>query len=200
MPQNNIMARPQTFESQSVLDKAVQLFWKKGYHDASAQDMVDALGLNRSSIYNTFSDKKTLFKKALCHYRDQESAGLMAILKTNEPTMDTLRGLLHHVAFAAIEGQTCRGCFIVNSAVELGQHDTDVRQIILENIEEVVAVFENFIKMGQESGHFNTRNPARNLAIFLFHNMTALRVTTKVTEDRVFLTAHIELVLQHFSR
>lgn len=193
------MARPQTFKSPAVLDKAVQLFWKKGYHDASAQDMVEALGLNRSSIYNTFSDKKTLFKKALCHYRDQESAGLMAILANGEPTLGVLRGLLHHVAFAAIEGNTCRGCFIVNSAVELGQHDADVRQIIVENIEEVVAAFENFIQKGQENGHFGTRNPAHDLAIFLFHNMTALRVTTKVTEDRAFLMAHIELVLQHFS-
>lgn len=193
------MPRKQAFEPPFVLDKAVQLFWEKGYHNASAQNMVDALGLSRSSIYNSFSDKKTLFIKALCHYRERESAGLLAILETAEPSVDTLRALLQHVALSALDAQTCRGCFIVNSAVELGQHDADVRQIILENIDEVAAAFEKFIDKGQKNGHFNQRNSARDLAIFLFHGMTALRVTTKVTEDRAFLTTYIELVLQHFS-
>jgi len=58
------MARVKEFNEVEVMDKAVELFWEKGYHATSANDLVNGLGLSRSSIYSTFTDKRTLFIKA----------------------------------------------------------------------------------------------------------------------------------------
>ncbi len=48
-----------------VLDKAMNLFWQKGYNATSAQDLVNGLSISRSSLYDTFGDKHSLFVKAL---------------------------------------------------------------------------------------------------------------------------------------
>lgn len=62
------MARTKAFEIDAVLDKAMRLFWTQGYEKTSMQDLVDNMGINRKSIYDTFGDKHTLFLKALARY------------------------------------------------------------------------------------------------------------------------------------
>ncbi|MEJ0106748.1 MAG: helix-turn-helix domain-containing protein [Bacteroidota bacterium] len=59
------MARTKVFDEQMVLDKAMNLFWQKGYNATSAQDLVNGLSISRSSLYDTFGDKHSLFVKAL---------------------------------------------------------------------------------------------------------------------------------------
>jgi TetR/AcrR family transcriptional repressor of nem operon len=193
------MSRPQGFDDGVVLGKAVDLFWEQGYSGTSAQNMVDALGINRSSIYNTYSDKKGLFTRALQHYRACETRGLLQILENAPPDIHTLRSLLEHVAFSSLEKTSCRGCFVVNSAIEFGQHDEQVLAIISDNIREVVSAFAQFIEKGQQSGQISAARPAQDLAVFLFHSMTAMRVTTKVIEDRAFFQSNIDTILQIFT-
>ena len=66
------MARTKAFDEEKVLDKAMTLFWSKGYHDTSMQDLVEYLGLSRSSIYATFEKGKySLFLASLKRYRDK---------------------------------------------------------------------------------------------------------------------------------
>ena len=67
------MGRNKDFDEEELLEKAVNVFWKKGYNATSAQDLVDALGINRSSLYNTYTDKKTLFTKSLKHYQQKQT-------------------------------------------------------------------------------------------------------------------------------
>src|ERR1700749_432635 len=69
------MARIKEFDTNEVLDKAISLFWDKGYNACSMQDIVEGLGLSRSSIYETFGDKRQLFLDALKKY---QRAGLEA--------------------------------------------------------------------------------------------------------------------------
>jgi TetR/AcrR family transcriptional regulator, transcriptional repressor for nem operon len=71
------MARPFEFDKDVVLDKAMLLFWDRGYFDTSFQDIVQHLELNRSSIYNSFTDKRTLFIESLKHYINKESISLI---------------------------------------------------------------------------------------------------------------------------
>ena len=63
------MARTKQFEVENVLDAAVGLFWKKGFHATSANDLVEHLGVSRSSLYDTFGDKRNLYIQALHQYR-----------------------------------------------------------------------------------------------------------------------------------
>jgi TetR/AcrR family transcriptional repressor of nem operon len=65
------MARTKLFSEEAILDKAMKLFWEKGYNATSAQDLVDGLGISRSSLYDTYGDKHSLFVTALKRYRKE---------------------------------------------------------------------------------------------------------------------------------
>jgi TetR/AcrR family transcriptional regulator, transcriptional repressor for nem operon len=192
------MARSVNFDETEAIDKAVRLFWEKGYCDTSAQDIVDRLQLNRSSIYNTFKDKRTLFLRSLLRYRQSESEGLLAFLATQEPTLASVQMLLEFVVAASYQTDTCKGCLMVNSATELGARDQEVRGIIAENVTEVVTAFEDFIRKGQQGGAFPAERDSEALAIALFHSITALRVTTKVMNDPHFFQKNIAATLHIF--
>jgi TetR/AcrR family transcriptional regulator, transcriptional repressor for nem operon len=192
------MARPSEFDRTEVLDKAMELFWTQGYFNTSAQDIVEHMGLSRSSIYNTFTDKRTLFIEALKHYINKESKGLTHALNLLPPDKKSLQQILEMIVSNNFLPEKPKGCLVVNSAIEFANHDDEVKQIITENINQVVAAFERFIKAGQEQGNFNKSIPAQELAIMIFHQVTALRVTGKIITDRGFFKKHIETILQLF--
>lgn len=192
------MARPFEFDRTTVLDKAMELFWSKGYFNTSAQDICEHMGLSRSSIYNTFTDKRTLFIEALKHYINKESNGLTHALSQLPPDKKSLEQILELIVANNFLLEKPKGCLIVNSAIEFANHDDEIKQIITENITQVVAAFETFIKAGQEQGRFNKSTPAQGLAIMIFHQVTALRVTGKIIDDRSFFKKHIDTILQLF--
>ena len=68
------MARTKDFDEDEVLDKAMYLFWNQGYNGTSMQDLVDGLGISRSSLYDTFGDKHSLFIKTLENYKKNASS------------------------------------------------------------------------------------------------------------------------------
>ena len=65
------MARTEVFNREDVLQRAKNIFWLKGYNGTSMQDLVDATGLNRSSIYNSFGSKMELYEKTLLKYQEE---------------------------------------------------------------------------------------------------------------------------------
>ena len=190
------MSRQKEFNEETVLNKAVNLFWAKGYYDSSAQDIVDAIGLSRSSIYSTFTDKKTLFTRALQHYRQKQSQELLDYLRDNEPTKENIRQLLEDITSKSLNAKKCKGCLIINTATEFGHSDPDVSQIIQENITEVTVALEAFISKGQKKGTISKTGKAKDLAIFLFHSIASIRVTTKVMKDKNFFKSNIDTILQ----
>jgi TetR/AcrR family transcriptional repressor of nem operon len=192
------MARTTNFDETEILDKAVGLFREKGYCDTTAQDISERLQLNRSSIYNTFKDKRTLFLRSLRRYRQSESEGLLAFLETLEPNQASVKQLLDFVVASSCQSGACTGCLMVNSATEMGARDPEVREIVAENVAEVVAAFELFFLRGQQLGAFSKNQDAKALAIALFHSMTALRVTTKVIKDPDFFQKNIDATLHIF--
>jgi TetR/AcrR family transcriptional repressor of nem operon len=192
------MARSTNFDETEMLDKAVGLFWEKGYCETTAQDIADRLQLNRSSIYNTFKDKRTLFLRSLQRYRQSESEGLLAFLEAQEPNLASVQKLLEYVVASSCKTGGCKGCLMVNSAAEMGARDPEVRDMVAENVSEVVAAFEVFFQKGQQSGTFPEGRDAGAMAIALFHSITALRVTTKVVNDPAFFQKNIAATLHIF--
>src|SRR5688572_25049598 len=73
------MARPRQFDESSVLDRALDLFWSKGYEATSVQDLVDATGLGRASLYGAFGDKEQLFNRVLSHYMARVAEEMSAL-------------------------------------------------------------------------------------------------------------------------
>lgn len=120
--------RKKKFEMDAVLKRAVLLFWRKGYAGTSMQDLVQAMGINRQSLYDTFGDKHDLFISALQEYSEMTQAEITETLTA----ANTLRTKLQTIFNVYVErsGTTPKGCLIVNSATELGLADSSVRQLV----------------------------------------------------------------------
>ncbi|HEY4337415.1 MAG TPA: helix-turn-helix domain-containing protein, partial [Puia sp.] len=87
------MARKKEFDEAVLLDKAVDLFWRNGYHATSAQQLVDTLGISRSSLYDTYTDKRTLFLKALKQYQDRNAKALIQYVNQATDAEQGVRGI-----------------------------------------------------------------------------------------------------------
>jgi TetR/AcrR family transcriptional repressor of nem operon len=189
------MARTREFDETEILDKAVELFWQKGYNATSANDLVKGLGLSRSSIYATFKDKRTLFIKSLNRYRSKHVEAMLAMVRQSEDIMGTLEEIFKMVIEQDIRSQIPKGCLIVNSSIELAPHDQEIANIVNENEKNIESVFETAILKGQEKGQISKKHTAKSLSRFIFNNISGLRVAVKSNQKQDVLNDIVQLCL-----
>lgn len=178
------MSRTKVFNEAEVLEKAVQVFWCKGYNGTSAQDLVDELGISRSSLYDTFGDKRSLFIKALQHYRSVAAKGLIEMISNSNDIEKTIEQIFRVAVKESVEDKLSKGCFIVNTTIELAPHDKEIASIIDQNMNDVENALCEAIKKGQAEGVFSRKQPALSLARFLFNSISGLRVAAKSGADK----------------
>lgn len=121
------MARPREFETDDAIRKATQVFWEKGYLEASLPDLLDGMGLTRGSLYKAFKDKKTLFLMVLEHY-DADAVGAAKMRLTDAEVPDGRARILSLFAglYAAVEAGDTRGCLLCSAAAGFEMSDPDI--------------------------------------------------------------------------
>ena len=135
------MARPRNFSREGVLERALPVFWKHGFADASLQELETATGVNKSGLYSEFSGKEELFLESLRFYLDRLPA--LGLLMADPLGWDNIEQFLK-LGPRNTEGQ--RGCFAISSmreiailpaaAIEiLGHSRAQLKQLIARNIE-----------------------------------------------------------------
>lgn len=189
------MARIKEFDESKVLNKAVQLFWHKGYHGTSAQDLVDELGISRSSLYNTYGDKMKLFKKAFEQYKCERDEGFVQLIKKSENIKETFEQLFTLFIRQSLEDDLKKGCFIVNTTIELAPHEKDIAELVNQNRVDMEEMFTLAIKKGQDQGVFTNNHSARTLARFIINTIWGLRVTAKAGASRKVFDDVVKLTL-----
>jgi len=173
------MARMKEFDPDEVLDRAVDLFSSRGYHAASMQEVVSALGLSRSSLYDTFTDKQELYQRALERYRQCATRRMVALLDASTDVRATIATLFDQLIAESQPGTQGRGCLMVNSAVELGLQDPAIAELVNRNAREMEDAFCRALERGQASGQIASHQPARSLARHLYNTISGLRVAAK---------------------
>lgn len=189
------MGKPKAFDEDQTLDKALNLFWCKGYEATSMQDIVDKLGLNRSSLYHTYTDKHTLFIRALRRYQQQQGGALADSLFQSPPTRLGLQQLLNRFIASSLDDVDRKGCFTVNSTIELANRDADVQRMVISNNEFFENAFIEFLTRMQQTESLAAQADVRQLARFLVSSLTALRVSAMTNPDRAYLEAIVEGIL-----
>jgi TetR/AcrR family transcriptional regulator, transcriptional repressor for nem operon len=189
------MARTKDFDEDEVLAKAINLFWRKGYNGTSMQDLVDTLGISRSSLYDTFGDKHQLYITALKSYQQAETAQRNSILNKPIPAKAAIRELLDLTILELINDKQHKGCFLINSAVETAPHDKEVNTIICQNEQALETAFYEVILRGQKNGEIPTKQDARALARFIFNTIVGFRVTGKSATDKSVFEDIVRLTL-----
>jgi TetR/AcrR family transcriptional repressor of nem operon len=141
------MARPQEFDFEAAVDAAVAVFWERGLHRTSVDDLLSASGLARSSLYNTFGGKQALFELAVQRYLDDVSARMEETL--DAPSLkQALVKMFDDVVSSHREG---RGCLLVNSASSLMREDKAEQRLLRAGFERIFGILEQRLRKAQEA-------------------------------------------------
>lgn len=177
------MARPKAFDQTEVLDRAMDLFWRQGYEATSIQNLVDHMGINRGSMYETFGDKHALFQRALNRYLDRVIAEkLEAVLAASDP-LQGLRAFFEDFAEQAERGEAWRGCFLVNAIVELSPRCERMRSCTREAMDRLESFFRERLQAAAARGELSLRHEPVALARYLACFLQGLAVQVKSRPD-----------------
>ncbi|MDQ6478857.1 TetR/AcrR family transcriptional regulator [Dyadobacter sp. LHD-138] len=175
------MARRKEFDPEERMEKARDLFWEKGYNATSMEDLVQTMGLNRGSIYDTYGDKHSLYLQCLGNYaaeklREHKEAAL------GTSPIEKVENMILSVVEATVNTGKC--CMAVNSTFELATVDQSVHSIINNNWKDIVNFFEQLLTDAKKVGEISQDKDPRLLAEFIAANFTGLWQTYILSRDK----------------
>ncbi|MEO8039204.1 MAG: TetR family transcriptional regulator [Betaproteobacteria bacterium] len=188
------MVRTKQFDKHAALDDAMELFWHRGYHATSIRDLVDRLGVNRQSLYDTYGDKDQLFKAALERYREIQAVPLRKLLERDEPARQVLEEFFRG-AVDKLLSEDCKGCFMANTATELAGHDEEIALACSANARQIETILAGLLLRARQAGEIATERPPLQLARFFMTVMNGLAITAKATRDRKVLDDVVDTAL-----
>jgi TetR/AcrR family transcriptional repressor of nem operon len=175
------MGRPKQFDPDTAIDKAMAVFWRKGFAGTTPQDLVAELGIGKGSLYNTFDSKRTLFDLALQRYIDLRVAGLVETLDGPGSASERLRAALQRLADVDVTNPS-RGCLAVNTAAELAGSDMSVADAVGRLFHRIESAFQAVIEEGQRSGEITAGRDPRQLASLLLTSFIGMTVVAKTAD------------------
>jgi TetR/AcrR family transcriptional repressor of nem operon len=189
------MPRAKAFDSDEALQKAMQVFWERGYEATSVQDLVQGMGINRFSLYSTFGDKHQLFVAVLERYCDTIVADLVGGLEQSAAGLTDIRQFFTRLVdfFASAKGW--RGCLITNTAVELAPHDPQAAAKVQAYVVRLEEAFYRVLLQAQRVQQFAAAHACRDLARFLTGSALGLGVLAKTSPGRRALEGYTKVVL-----
>ncbi|KMP12317.1 hypothetical protein UR09_01500 [Candidatus Nitromaritima sp. SCGC AAA799-A02] len=187
--------RPKNFEENEALDAAMQVFWEKGYEATSIQDLVDRMGINRFSIYESFGNKHELFLSACNQYKELMTEQRLQRLRTGESGMLAIRDFFSMAMKKPTRAGKAKGCLITNSIVELALHDKEAKAICGDFLVRLEDSFHEALKRAKKNKELRSKRSLRELASYLTCFAQGLGVTGKMGNDPAKTRRMIETAL-----
>ena len=144
------MPRNKEFEPEEALDKAMGVFWRKGYFDTSVDDLVQQVGVSRYGLYATFGNKHELFLASLDRYRDTVVAQLIEDLETPNASLAEIQNFFATFIEISKTERGKLGCFMCNTATELALHDDRVAAKIDSHIQRLTKAFHQALSNARQ--------------------------------------------------
>ena len=177
----------------------MQVFWTNGYEGSSVQDLLDAMGVSRGTMYSSFGDKPALFLACFERYLVTVDSQVKGILKKPGSAMDAIRETLLVVAQVVTEGIR-RGCFVTNSAIELSPQEPALADRVRDAIAKAHSHFADAIRRAIEQGEIKPDADVDTLAQYLIVNSQGLVVLGKAGASREELNRVAEFTCDSIER
>jgi TetR/AcrR family transcriptional repressor of nem operon len=181
------MARPREFDEATALEAAVECFWHRGYEATSVRDLANRMKISAPSLYNTYGDKHALFAQALERYLDCSARALIKQLEDSLPPKQAIRRFIEEIIKRSVNDRERRGCFLVNSALEVAPHDRKLGAFIADRLAEIEAFFYQSIKRAQAEGTVPRDRVAKDLARLFLGVLLGIRVLARSKPERALL-------------
>lgn len=191
------VGRPRAFDTEKALEKALELFWKKGYEGTSLSDLTDAMGINKPSLYAAFGNKEQLFLKAITLYENRPCAFFYPALE--QPTAyKVAEYMLQGAASSMADKNHPHGCVIVQGALSCSEASESIKEALIAKRREGEVALAARLQRAQQEGdlpeHADPAILARYLGTIL--QGMAVQATNGATQDELLQVA--ELTLQNF--
>ncbi|MES3040315.1 MAG: TetR/AcrR family transcriptional regulator [Pseudomonadota bacterium] len=191
------MARSLAFDPDIALNAALDTFWQRGYQGSSIQVLLDAMGLNRGSLYNQFGDKDQLFQSVLMRYFQRYPELVISLLDHSPDPIAGIDAVFQLTLVQLPEQQRQCGCLLVNTVAELSDSHREHAEQAQALLTQVEQAFARALQRAQHSGQW--QHPALNAktaARLLFTYLTGLRITTRLGMPSEAIQEQITVLMQ----
>lgn len=187
------MARPIKHNPEEVLEKTMNLFWKKGYESTSIQDIVAVTGLKPGSLYNIFGNKEGIFEVVLDAYSQQNLNAVQSILNQSNDYIANIEMFLNEIVVNTIANEQTNGCLLVKTLLVVSHKDHKIQEQIVKVFEEVELLLVETLKKAKKQGQ--TSVEPNTFAKFIISNIYGSHVYYKASKDKNTLNESVALIM-----
>lgn len=178
------MSRPRSFDPDTALANALTTFWAQGYNGSSIQVLLDAMHINRGSLYASFGSKDALFKSALDLYYARITSMVIGLLDADPSPTHGLYAVFDLTVIALPEVHRRKGCLLVNTVAELSETDPALARHAGDLLDHVHGAMKRTLQRAITCGEWQRPDAEPGAAAdLLFNFMTGLRVTSRLHFD-----------------
>jgi TetR/AcrR family transcriptional regulator, transcriptional repressor for nem operon len=176
------MARPKEFDREVAVERAMSVFWSKGYAATSTDDLLEAMKIGRQSMYDTFGDKRRLYVEALRRYQLESVAGHIKRLRSMASPLAGIEALV--VGMIALDRTTReKGCMGVGAICEFGNADTELAQLRVKSGGMLRKALVERLQDAQAAGEIGETVDIERAARFVETTMFGLQVAARAGES-----------------
>ncbi len=193
------MARPREFNEAQVVQDAMGVFWEKGYAQTSVQDLVEATGLHRGSLYGAFGDKRGLYFAALDAYMTSGLQGLRGAIDSAPDPVEAVREFVRSSRGRSLGPTGRMGCMLGNTCSELAGQDEHAREQVAGFQSAMQVVLADALRRGQASGSFPSDRDPEAVATFLQCSLQGLALLGKTHPETSAIDRVVDEILRTLS-
>jgi AcrR family transcriptional regulator len=188
------VARQREFDRVDTLNKALEVFWQKGYAATSTSDLLEAMQIGRQSLYDTFGDKRSLYLEALAQYGEDSVTDLLRHLKGETP-LSAIGNMLH--AFASRpKRDNAKGCMGVNAIAEFGTSDEAVNGLRDTSGKRLNRAVEEQLRAAAASGEIPAATDIAQATAFVAATLSGMKISAKAGASIATLRAIAAFAVQ----
>ena len=189
------MARTRQFDERQALIKAMLVFWEKGFEATSIQDLENAMGLKRTSIYNAFGNKRALFERVMACYKESVLSALFMAMDSAPDIREGVRRLLNGALDIHFDDETPGGCLVVLSVLESGQHDSQSQLDTSQTMKDLKSALQTRLNKAKKTGELSKDLNAGSTANTIVATMAGMMVLGKANFTKTALRKTVNQVI-----
>ncbi len=181
--------------SEEKLNRAMLVFWEKGYHDTPIEDLITRAGLHRAAIYGQFGSKKKFFEALLARYRETVTATMLAPLRAPDTALAQLEQFFRQLRDFAASPEGRFGCLMCHTASEVSPHIRSVARIVSSYLDELHLLFRKACVNARKRGEFRPATDADQVADYLVGAVLGLMALARSPAPRTAVAHYADGVV-----
>lgn len=166
---------------------AMERFWEFGYEATSVRELAEVMGLTSASIYNTFGDKRSLYRRALDFYVERSFVDRVGRFEHRLPPREAIGAFFNEIIDRSLSDEKRKGCMLVNSALEMAPHDEEFQRVVAGVLVQVEAFFRRCVAAGRGNGSIAGNQTTDDMARMLLGMLLGIRVLARTRPERSLL-------------